>query len=117
MEGHLGQCGRARQGSVTLAAHHHTAGPDAETQIFLSGGESECKRRVDPGGSHANKERKMKLTLFSSSVMFPRRFLKREAHPWHRSTVEARTGPAEDARQVTISIIIISSRELDTSAR
>lgn len=117
MEGYLGQCGRARQGSVTLAAHHHAAGNDPETQVFLPGGESENKRWVDPGGSDANREREIKLTLFSSSRMFPRRFLKRGVHPWHRSTFEARTGPAEDACQVTISIIISSSRELDTSAR
>lgn len=58
IKGHLGRCGRARQGRVTLAAHHHTAGHDAETQIFLSGGKSEHKRRVDPGGSDANKDRK-----------------------------------------------------------
>lgn len=75
------------------------------------------KRRVGPGASDANIEREMKLTLFSSSAMFARRFLKRVGHPWHRSTFVARTGPAEDARQVTISIIISSSRELDTSAR
>lgn len=56
IKGHLGQCGRARQGGVTLAAHRHTVGRDAETQIFLSGGKSEDKRWVDPDGSDANKE-------------------------------------------------------------
>lgn len=48
--------------------------------------------------------------------MFSRRPLKSEEHRWHRSTLEARTGPAVDARQVAISNIS-SSRQLDTSAR
>lgn len=43
IKGHLGH-GRARQEGATLAAHQHSAGGDAEAQLFLSGGKSEHKR-------------------------------------------------------------------------
>lgn len=62
-----------------------------------------------------NKEEKVGLTLFCSSSMFFRRFLKSKAHRWHRSALGARTGTPVDARQVTISKI--SSRQLDTPVR
>lgn len=70
IKGHLGHGGCARQEGVTIAAHQHSVGRDAETQIFLSWGKCEHKRNswMDLDATRTAKTKKEKLDLRFSAA-------------------------------------------------